>query len=231
MVGDVMLIKAPPEKLKSLQVGEGAMILEGVSEVPRSLLAPAALAIVGAVVLSAALHIVPISIAALTGTIAMIATGCVRFDRLGQALSGEVIVLVAASIALGRALLETGAAAWLGDGLSTVLGPWPPALALAAIMAFAALVTNFSSNTAAAAVTTPIAYNIATKLGIPPEPMVLAVLFGANLCYATPMAYQTNILIMSAGGYRFRDYVRAGLPLVFLMIVVLSLLLVGKYHL
>jgi di/tricarboxylate transporter len=61
--------------------------------------------------------------------------------------------------------------------------------------------------------------------------MVLAVLFGANLCYATPMAYQTNILIMSAGGYRFRDYVRAGLPLVFLMIVVLSLLLVGKYHL
>jgi di/tricarboxylate transporter len=72
---------------------------------------------------------------------------------------------------------------------------------------------------------------VATQLNIPPEPMVLAVLFGANLAFATPMAYQTNILIMSAGGYRFRDYVRAGLPLVLLMIVVLSMLLVGKYEL
>lgn len=230
-VGDVLLMRGAPERLKNLQLSEGAMILEGAADVPRSLLAPAALLIVGAVVLCAALRIVPISIASLAGTIAMIATGCVKFDRLGRALSGEVIVLVAASIALGRALLETGAAAWLGDGLSLVLGPLPPAMSLAAIMAFATLITNFSSNTAAAAVTTPIATSIAANLGIPAEPMVLAVLFGANLCYATPVAYQTNILIMSAGGYRFIDYVRAGLPLVFLMITTLSLLLVTKYQL
>jgi di/tricarboxylate transporter len=230
-IGDVLLMRGSRERLKKLQTSEGAMILEGAAEVPRSVLAPAALLIVAAVVLTAALRIVPISIAALTGTIAMIATGCVKFDRLGRALSGEVIVLVAASIALGAALLQTGAAAWLGGGLSVALSPLPPALALAAIMAFAALITNFSSNTAAAAVTTPIAISIATNLGIPPTPMVLAVLFGANLCYATPVAYQTNILIMSAGGYRFRDYVRAGLPLVFLMIAVLSPLLVFKYGL
>lgn len=230
-VGDVLLMRGAPERLQNLQASEGAMILEGAAEVPRSLLAPAALLIVAAVVLTAALRIVPISIASLAGTIAMIASGCVKFDRLGRALSGEVIVLVAASIALGRALLDTGAAAWLGGGLSTLLAPLPPALALASIMAFAALITNFSSNTAAAAVSTPIAVSIAANLGIPAEPMVLAVLFGANLCYATPMAYQTNILIMSAGGYRFSDYVRAGLPLVFLMIATLSLLLVGKYGL
>lgn len=230
-VGDVLLMRGEPERLKKLQSSEGALILEGAAEVPRSLLAPAALLIVAGVVLSASLRIVPISIAALAGTIAMIVTGCVKFDRLGRALSGEVIVLVAASIALGQALLETGAADWLGAGLSAALDPLPPALALAVIMAFAALVTNFSSNTAAAAVTTPIAVSIATNLGIPPTPMVLAVLFGANLCYATPVAYQTNILIMSAGGYRFRDYVRAGVPLVFLMITVLSLLLVMKYQL
>lgn len=230
-VGDVLLMRGAPERLRKLQSSENAMILEGAAEVPRSLLAPAALLIVVTVVFSAALRIVPISIAALAGTIAMIATGCVKFDRLGRALSGEVIVLVAASIALGKALLETGAAAWLGGGLSAALGPLPPALALAAVMAFAALITNFSSNTAAAAVTTPIAITIAANLGIPATPMVLAVLFGANLCYATPVAYQTNILIMSAGGYHFRDYVRAGLPLVFLMIAALSTLLVFKYHL
>jgi di/tricarboxylate transporter len=230
-VGDVLLMQGGRQRLKELQLGESAMILEGASEVPRTVLAPAALLIVATVVATAALGILPISIAALAGTIAMIATGCIRFDRLGRALSGEVIVLVAASIALGRALLETGAAAWLGAGLSFVLQPVPPAAALAAVMAFTALITNFSSNTAAAAVGTPIAVSVALQLGIPAEPMVLAVLFGANLAFATPMAYQTNILIMSAGGYRFQDYVRAGLPLVILMIVTLSLLLVGKYGL
>jgi di/tricarboxylate transporter len=230
-VGDVLLMQGGRQRLRELQVGESAMILEGASEVPRTFLAPAALLIVATVVAMAALGILPISIGALAGTIAMIATGCIKFDRLGRALSGEVIILVAASIALGRALLETGAAAWLGAGLSFALQPVPPAAALAAVMAFTALITNFSSNTAAAAVGTPIAVSVAVQLGIPPEPMVLAVLFGANLAFATPMAYQTNILIMSAGGYRFQDYVRAGLPLVILMIVTLSFLLVGKYGL
>lgn len=230
-VGDVLLVRGGRSRLQKLQVSEGAMILEGASEVPRAFLAPAALLIIAGVITVAALRIVPISIASLAGTIAMIATGCVKFDRLGRALSAEVIVVVAASIALGRALLETGAASWMGGGLATMLGPFPPAFALAAVMAFTALLTNFSSNTAAAAVGTPIAVSVASQLGIAPEPMVLAVLFGANLAFATPMAYQTNILIMSAGGYRFQDYVRAGLPLVILMILTLSILLVASYGL
>ncbi|HOY76729.1 MAG TPA: SLC13 family permease [Hyphomonadaceae bacterium] len=230
-VGDVLLVRGGRSRLQNLQTSEGAMILEGASEVPRAFLAPAALLIVASVITAAALRIVPISIASLTGTIAMIAIGCVKFDRLGRALSAEVIVLVAASIALGRALLETGAAGWMGGGLATLLGPFPPAVAVAAVMTFTALITNFSSNTAAAAVGTPIAVSVAGQLGIAAEPMVLAVLFGANLAFATPMAYQTNILIMSAGGYRFQDYVRAGVPLVILMIVTLSILLVGSYGL
>lgn len=230
-VGDVLLIQGLPERLRELQAVEGAMLLEGAAEIPRRLLAPAAIAIVAAVVTVAALKIFPIAIAALAGTIAMIVTGCVRFDRLDRALSGQVIVLVAASIALGRALLETGAAAWLGDLLSFGLSGLPPAIVLAAIMTFAALITNFSSNTAAAAVATPIAVSVATRLGVPPEPMVLAVLFGCNLSFATPIAYQTNILIMAAGGYQFRDFVRAGTPLVLLMVVTLSIVLVNKYGL
>lgn len=230
-VGDVLLVRGGRTRLQKLQISEGALILEGVSEVPRTFLAPAALFVVASVIAAAALRIVPISIASLTGTIAMIAMGCVKFDRLGRALSAEVIVLVAASIALGRALVETGAAGWMGSGLATMLGPLPPAVALAAVMAFTALITNFSSNTAAAAVGTPIAVSIAHQLEIEAQPMVLAVLFGANLAFATPMAYQTNILIMSAGGYRFQDYLRAGLPLVMLMITTLSLLLVGRYAL
>ena len=78
---------------------------------------------------------------------------------------------------------------------------------------------------------TPIAFAIASKLDLPPEPLVLAVLFGCNLCYATPIAYQTNMLIMAEGSYEFRDYVRTGVPLVLIMVTVLSLALVVTYGL
>ena len=96
-------------------------------------------------------------------------------------------------------------------------------------MLFVTLLTNFASNAAAATVGTPIAFNIAQTLNLPAEPLILAVLFGCNLCYATPIAYQTNMLIMEEGGYQFRDYIRTGVPLVMLMATTLSILLVMFY--
>ena len=77
----------------------------------------------------------------------------------------------------------------------------------------------------AAAVGTPIAVSIARELGVAPEPLVLAIMFGANFCYVTPMAYQTNLLVMSAAGYRFTDFVRGGLPLLVIMLTAYALLL------
>ena len=97
-------------------------------------------------------------------------------------------------------------------------------------MLFVTILTNFASNATAAAVGTPIAFSLATQLGLPVEPMVLAVLFGCNLCYATPVAYQTNMLIMAEGEYEFKDYIRTGVPLVILMVVTLSALLVFEYN-
>ena len=134
-------------------------------------------------------------------------------------------------IAIGRLVLESGAAEWLGQVLALVLQVLPPAGVLAAIMLFVTVLTNFASNSAAATVGTPIAFSIARQLGLPPEPLVLAVLFGCNLCYATPIAYQTNMLIMAEGKYAFRDYVRTGVPLVLLMVTTLSILLVVRYGL
>jgi di/tricarboxylate transporter len=154
----------------------------------------------------------------------------VKFDRVGRALSAQVIVLVAASIAIGRLIGDTGAAAWLGEALSLGLQFLSPPAVLAAIMLFVTLLTNFASNATAASVGTPIAFSIAQRLGLPPEPLVLAVLFGCNLCYATPIAYQTNMLIMAEGSYQFRDYIRTGVPLVLLMVVTLSFLLATTYR-
>ena len=89
-------------------------------------------------------------------------------------------------------------------------------------MALLAVLTNVVSNNAAAVIGTPIAIGIANNLGLPPEPFVLAVLFGANMSFATPMAYQTNLLVMATGNYRFSDFVRVGTPLTVIMLITLT---------
>lgn len=229
--GDILLIAGALGSIERMSLAENMLVLDGAKELPRTAKAPLALAIMACAVVPASLGIVPIAISALGGAIAMLVTGCVRFDRIGRALSAKVVVLVAASIAIGRIVLESGAATWLSEVIALGLQFLPPAGVLAAVMLFVTVLTNFASNTTAAAVGTPIAFSLGQQLGIPVEPLVLAVLFGCNLCYATPVAYQTNMLIMSAGDYRFADYTRTGLPLVAIMVVTLSGLLVLRYGL
>ncbi len=227
--GDVLLVMGTEANVQAFAVEAGLLMLEGAKEVPRSAKALLSIAIMGGSVALASVGLLPIAISALGGAVLMFATGCVKFDRVGRALSAKVIVLVAASIAIGKLILVSGAADWLGQLLALGLQFLPAAGVLAAIMLFVTILTNFASNATAAAVGTPIAFSLATKLGIPTEPMVLAVLFGCNLCYATPVAYQTNMLIMAEGNYVFKDYIRTGVPLVLLMIVTLSTLLVWFY--
>jgi di/tricarboxylate transporter len=241
--GDVLLVMGIDDDLQTFARNDGLLRLEGARELPRRSKAVLAGAIMLGAIATASLGLpwfdaggyapikLPIAISALAGAIAMFITGCVKFDRVGRALSAKVIVLIAASLAIGRVIDESGAAEWLGQALSLGLAYLPPALVLSAIMLFVTIITNFASNASAATIGTPIAFSIATQLGLPPEPLVLAVLFGCNLCYATPIAYQTNMLIMSEGGYEFADYVRAGVPLVALMVTVLSILLVLWYGL
>ena len=239
--GDVLLVMGLQDGLEAFAQSDSLLQLEGGKFVPRRSKAVLAAGIMfGAVALASVgipwigsqgiyLLKVPIAISALAGAIAMFVTGCVKFDRVGHALSGKVIVLVAASIAIGRIVLDSGAAVWLGELLSLGLQFLPPAGVLAAIMLFVTVLTNFASNATAATVGTPIAFAIANRLGLPQEPLILAVLFGCNLCYATPIAYQTNMLIMAEGNYRFSDYLRTGVPLVLLMVTTLSILLAMTY--
>ncbi len=228
-VGDVLLVMGSLAEIEEFAETDQLLLLEGAKEVPRRSKAVLAAAIMLGAVLSASIGLWPIAVSALGGAIAMFVTGCVKFDRVGRALSANVIVLVAASIAIGRIILESGAAEWLGLVMSAGLQYLPAAGVLVAIMLFVTLLTNFASNAAAATVGTPIAFNIANTLDLPQEPLILAVLFGCNLCYATPIAYQTNMLIMEEGGYDFADYLRTGVPLVLLMATTLSILLVIFY--
>ncbi|MCB2065835.1 MAG: SLC13 family permease [Erythrobacter sp.] len=239
--GDVLLVTGLPDGLEAFASNDGLLQLEGAKEVPRRSKAVVAGAIMLVAIMLASVGFpwvnaqglyllkVPIAISSLLGAIVMFVTGCVKFDRVGRALSAKVIVLVAASIAIGRIILDTGAAGWMGQALSLGLQFLPPAGVLAAVMIFVTVLTNFASNATAATVGTPIAFAIATELNLPPEPLVLAVLFGCNLCYATPIAYQTNMLIMAEGDYKFADYVKTGVPLVLIMVTTLSVLLVMSY--
>ncbi len=228
--GDVLLVMGLAENLESFARADSLLVLEGKRELPRRSKALLSAGIMVGSVGLASVGLLPIAISALAGAIMMFVTGCVKFDRVGRALSAKVIVLVAASIAIGRLIGDTGAALWLGQALALGLQFLSPAAVLAAIMLFVTLLTNFASNATAATVGTPIAFNIAQQLGLPAEPLILAVLFGCNLCYATPIAYQTNMLIMGEGSYEFKDYIRTGVPLVLLMTVTLSILLVITYQ-
>lgn len=229
--GDILLVAGPDGSLDRLRTTRGFLLLDGKLELPHGPRAPLALAIMAAVIASAGFGLVPIALATFLGVILMLVARCVRLEGIGRALSLEVILLVASSIALGRAFVTTGAAGWLGELFTGAFGTLPAAAMVALLMAFTGVLTNFVSNAAAASVATPIAVAIAAQLGAPPEPFVLAVLFGCNLSYATPMAYQTNIMIMGAVGYRFGDFVRVGVPLAVIMLVTLSVLLVDRYGL
>lgn len=229
--GDVLLVMGLPDELQAFARSDSLLILEGMRELPRRSKAVLSAAIMLGSVGTASIGLLPIAIAALGGAILMFVTGCVKFDRVGRALSAKVIVLIAASIAIGRIVDDSGAALWLGQVLAYGLQYLTPAAVLASIMLFVTVLTNFASNATAATVGTPIAFAIAAQLGLPPEPLILAVLFGCNLCYATPIAYQTNMLIMAEGSYEFRDYIRTGVPLVIIMVTTLSFMLVMTYDL
>jgi len=216
--GDVLLVQGTATAIGQLRARARLLVLDQSYELPRTERAPLALAIVGCVVIVAALKLAPISIAALAGVAALVVSRCLDWEDVAGSLSAKVILLVASSLALGSALEKTGATDWLAARFVSVTDGLPPEWVLALLMLLIAAFTNFVSNNAAAAVGTPIAVGIARQLGVSPEPLVLAVMFGANFCYVTPMAYQTNLLVMSAAGYRFSDFVRGGLPLLAIML-------------
>ena len=229
--GDVLLLQGKNEDIARVQRDGYGLLLDARYMLPRQDKAWIALVVMAIVVLLAATKILPIALAALAGVIVLLLARCMSWEDVAQSLSVKVILLVASSLALGDALSVTGATGWAAQqlaGLSDVMGPtW----LLVLLMGLMGLLTNFVSNNAAAAIGTPLGVELARSLGVNPEPFVLAVLFGCNLCYLTPMGYQTNLLVMNAGGYRFSDFVRVGTPLFLIMWAALSYGLIWQYGL
>ena len=230
-VGDVLLAQGSSASLAELKSSGQTLVLDATVDLPHTAKAPLALAIMFLVVATAALDLAPIAVSSLAGMGLMLITRCLSWEDAARALSTQVILIVAVSLAMGLALMRTGGADYLAQLYVSVAGGLPPVLVMSGLMLLMAILTNIVSNNAAAVIGTPIAIGIAERLGLSPEAFVLAVLFGANMSYATPMAYKTNLLIFSAGGYKFTDFLRVGVPLTLLMWVALSLLLPVFYPL
>jgi len=228
-VGDILLIQGTEEQIEQMKERQGLLILDGVSDLAHTSKAPLALAIIGVVVLTAATGMLPIVVSAICGVLAMLLTQCLNWREASSALSTQVVMIVAASLALGSALMETGGAQYLAEFFVAASSSLPPGGVVSALMLLMAILTNIVSNNAAAVIGTPIAISVADQLAMPAIPFVLAVLFGANLSYATPVAYKTNLLVMNAGGYSFTDFLKVGIPLIVLMWVTLSFLLSYLY--
>ncbi len=228
---DVLLVQGRVEDVHKLKMGGELLVLDSTTNLPRTSKAPLALLIMVAIIALAAFGVMPIAMSALLGCLVLISSGCLDWKSANRALSSQVILIIVASLALGSALMKTGGAEYLAQVFLFLTAGMAPMWMLSFLMLMMAVMTNVVSNNAAAVIGTPIAISIAQGLGLPLEPFVLAVLFGANLSFVTPMAYKTNLLVMNAGGYKFKDFVRVGTPLTLLMWVILTGVLAVSYRL
>jgi di/tricarboxylate transporter len=229
--GDIILVQGNQKHLEELKRSGNALVLDGTMDLPRTHRSDRAFIITALVVLAAALGLLPILVSALLGVGAMLATRCLTVKDAVSALSIPVIMIIVTSLALGIALTETGGDVFIARGFVDIVHVLPPPIVLSCLMLVMAVLTNVVSNNAAGVIGAPIAIQVANQLGVPPDAFVLAVIFGANMSFATPFGYQTNLLVLTAGGYKFSDFVRAGVPLTLIMWLGFSILLPFLYPL
>ena len=228
-LGDVLLVQGSNESIEEVKRRGHFLVLDATTELPSTKYAPRAIVIMILTILPAALGLMPISITAVAGSLAMVLTNCLKWQDIQRALSAQVILIVVASLALGTALTQTGATLYVAHEFVDLTAGMSDRVIFSGLMLLMAVLTNIVSNNAAAVIGTPIAISIATQLGLPPEAFVLAVVFGANMSFATPMAYKTNLLVMNAGGYTFMDFVKVGVPLTLIVWLAFSFIVPMLY--
>jgi di/tricarboxylate transporter len=170
-------------------------------------------------------RVLHISLAALGGAVAMVALRMVTPAEARRAVDWSVLLVIGAAIGLGRALEASGAAAWVGQGIVTLGEPLGGIGILGATLVACMLFTLTITNNAAVAIIFPVAVSAATSQGLDVRPFVVAITVGASLAFATPLGYQTNLMVYGPGGYRFGDFLRVGLPLQ-LLLALLSVVLI-----
>jgi di/tricarboxylate transporter len=224
--GDVLLLEAHPSFAAEHRDQRDFFLVSLVkdSAPPRYERAPVALAVLGGLVVAAGTGLLSMLNAAMLAAGLMIATRCLPVTAARRSIDWPVLTAIAAAFGLSRALEVTGAARWVADGV-VGLGAGNPWAALALVAMVTMLFTAFMTNNAAAVLMFPIAMATAARLGVSVMPFAVGLMMAASNDFATPIGYQTNLMVYGPGGYRFGDYLRLGGPLNVLVLLTALLII------
>lgn len=222
--GDILLVQGPWENILDLRKSPRDFVVLGQPEAymgaPRSKKAGLALMIMIGMLALMITNLVSIATASLLAALMMVLCGCLSMDDAYQSIDWKSIILIAGMLPMSTALTKTGAISLAADSFTTALGSLGPVAVLAALFLVTSLFTQVLSNTATAVLIGPIALAAASTLGLQPHAFLMSVAIAASMAFASPVASPVNTLVMGAGNYRFKDYLKVGMPMILLMLVI-----------
>ena len=228
-IGDILLIRCPESKLDKLRSGADVIIIEDVHhEIVHKRKARWAFSIFIGLIVAATSGIADIMVCALTAVLLLVLTGCLQIRDAYRSLQADVLMLIVGTIALGMAMEKTGATQYYAEIFLRLFRDAGPVVVLAGFLLLTSIGTQLLSNNAIAVLLLPLAISTAQTMGVHPKPFIMAVCFGASACFASPIGYQTNLLVFGPGSYRFVDYLKLGIPLN-ILIIVMGAFLIPRY--
>ncbi len=225
-VGDTLLLEGDPADIGRLASDMDLVnVAQPTEQAYRRKKAPIAFAAMAGIVILAGLGVAPIFFLAIIAVAVVLFTRCIDAEEAFSFIDGRLLALIFSMLAIGAALENTGAVALVVEALAPNLAGLPPFLLVWAIYLITSVLTELVSNNAVAVVVTPVAIGLGSALGIDPRPLVIAVMIAASASFATPIGYQTNMLVYGPGGYRFTDFMKIGIPLNLSMGIAASLVI------
>ncbi|MFV0337294.1 MAG: SLC13 family permease [Chthoniobacterales bacterium] len=224
--GDTLLLRISNDGIDRLRETPDLLLLSDTAVAgARREKQPLVIGIMAGVVILATIGIYPISLLALAGVVLMVLTRCLRMSEVYDSIDWRIVAMIVGMLSLGAAIENTGAASWLVSQAIGIFSDMHPIFILAAVYFLAMLLTELISNNAVAILLTPIAFQTAHTLGLNPMPFLIAIMFAASASFSTPIGYQTNTFVYGAGGYKFSDFLKVGVPLNLLLFIIVTLVI------
>lgn len=223
--GDALLVHGSRQGLSLLRADSDFLVLAESEEFTRTRKGWLAALVMALALISAASGLLPIAVGMMLGALVMVASGCLSADEAYRSVEWRAVFLVAGMLPAGVALAQSGTAEWLGDLFVGTLAGWGPLALAGGMFILATVLAQVMSGQVTAVVLTPVAVAAAQQVGVDPRSMAMAVALGCGMVFITPMSHPVNVFVMGPGGYRFRDFVRVGLPLTLLLFLTVLVVL------
>jgi di/tricarboxylate transporter len=231
-VGDTLLLRGKESEIKQILENNELLNLNKPRLEPYNYKkARIAISAIAGAILLAVFDILPIAGSAFIAAITVILTKCIKTKDAYKSLRADVLLLIYAMLGISIAMEKTGALYFIVDNIMSLTNGLPIFLIIAILYFITSFITEIFSNNAAAVMLTPIAISMAQTLGVDPTPFAAAIMFGASSSFATPIGYQTNTLVFHAGGYRFADYLKIGVPMNIILWITASIVIPWYWNL